>query len=90
MSAGAPTERREAVAKLAQTYMSGGQRHRAVAALERALGEDPKAVSLWNILASLHREAAHFTPVISFAFFRRKRGHSNDRTTCQAPPQERL
>ena len=59
MSAGAPTERREAVAKLAQTYMSGGQRHRAVAALERALGEDAKAVSLWNMLASLHREASH-------------------------------
>jgi len=59
LSTGAPTERREAVAKLAQTYMNGGQRHRAVAALERALGEDAKAVVLWNMLASLHREAGH-------------------------------
>ena len=59
MSTGAPSERREAVAKLAQTYLSGGQRHRAVAALERALGEDPKAVALWNMLANLHREASH-------------------------------
>jgi tetratricopeptide (TPR) repeat protein len=59
MSAGTPSERRVAVVKLAQTYLSGGQRHRAVAALERALGEDPKAVSLWNMLAGLHREASH-------------------------------
>ncbi|MBN2573424.1 MAG: tetratricopeptide repeat protein [Deltaproteobacteria bacterium] len=59
LSAGAPSERREAVAKLAQTYLAGGQRHRAVAALERALGEDGKAATLWNMLASLHREAGH-------------------------------
>ena len=59
MSAGAPAKRREAVVRLAQTYLAGGQRHRAVAALERALGEDPRAVPLWHMLASLHREAAH-------------------------------
>jgi tetratricopeptide (TPR) repeat protein len=59
MSAGAPAEKREAVAKLAQTYLEGGQRHRAVAALERALGEDPEASALWIMLARLHREAAH-------------------------------
>src|SRR5450759_3504065 len=46
MSTGAPSERREAVVKLAQTYLSGGQRHRAVAAL-------------CNMLAGLHREASH-------------------------------
>jgi len=59
MSAGAPAEKREAVAKLAQTYLEGGQRHRAVAALERALGEDPEAGTLWTMLARLHREAGH-------------------------------
>jgi len=59
MSAGAPAEKRAAVAKLAQTYLEGGQRHRAVAALERALGEDPEAGALWIMLARLHREAGH-------------------------------
>jgi tetratricopeptide (TPR) repeat protein len=59
MSAGAPAEKLEAVAKLAQTYLEGGQRHRAVAALERALGEDPEAGVLWIMLARLHREAGH-------------------------------
>ena len=59
MSAGAPAKKREAVAKLAQTYLEGGQRHRAVAALERALGEDPEASALWTMLARLHREAGH-------------------------------
>jgi tetratricopeptide (TPR) repeat protein len=59
MSAGAPSEKRAAVAKLAQTYLEGGQRHRAVAALERALGEDPEASALWTMLARLHREAGH-------------------------------
>jgi tetratricopeptide (TPR) repeat protein len=59
MSAGAPAEKRAAVVKLAQTYLEGGQRHRAVAALERALGEDPEAGVLWILLARLHREAAH-------------------------------
>ena len=59
MSTGAPAEKRQAVVKLAQTYLDGGQRHRAVAALERALGEDPTAAELWNMLARLHREAHH-------------------------------
>jgi tetratricopeptide (TPR) repeat protein len=59
MSAGVPAEKREGVAKLAQTYLEGGQRHRAVAALERALSEDPEAGSLWTLLARLHREAEH-------------------------------
>ena len=59
LSAGAPAERLPAVLKLAQTYLAGGQRHRAVAALERGVGEDPKAVALWDMLARLHREAGH-------------------------------
>jgi tetratricopeptide (TPR) repeat protein len=59
MSTGAPAEKRAAVVKLAQTYLEGGQRHRAVAALERALEEDPEAGVLWTMLARLHREAAH-------------------------------
>jgi tetratricopeptide (TPR) repeat protein len=59
MSTGAPAEKRQAVVKLAQTYLDGGQRHRAVAALERALGDDPKADELWTMLARLHREAHH-------------------------------
>jgi len=59
MSAGPPAQKREAVAKLAQTYLDGGQRHRAVAALERALGEDPEASALWLMLERLHREAGH-------------------------------
>ncbi len=59
MSTGAPAEKRAAVAKLAQTYLEGGQRHRAVAALERALGEEPEASELWTMLARLHREAGH-------------------------------
>ncbi len=59
MSTGAPAEKRQAVAKLAATYLDGGQRHRAVAALERALGEDPTAAELWTMLARLHREAHH-------------------------------
>ena len=59
MSAGAPAEKRESAAQLAQTYLEGGQRHRAVAALERALADDPEASALWTLLARLHREAAH-------------------------------
>ena len=59
MSAGAPADKREGVIKLAQTYLDGGQRHRAVAALERALGEDPEGDLLWTMLARLHREAGH-------------------------------
>jgi len=59
LATGAPVERRAAVLKLAQTYLSGGQRHRAVAALERGLGEDPKAGELWEMLARLHRESGH-------------------------------
>jgi len=59
MSTGAPADKRESVIKLAQTYLDGGQRHRAVAALERALGEDPEGDLLWTMLARLHREAGH-------------------------------
>jgi tetratricopeptide (TPR) repeat protein len=56
---GTPAEKRATVAKLAQTYLDGGQHHRAVAALERALAEDPEAESLWTMLVRLHREAGH-------------------------------
>jgi golgin subfamily B member 1 len=59
MSAGVPTEKRNAATHLAEVYLAGGQRHRAVATLERALGEDPKADALWVMLANLHRESHH-------------------------------
>ena len=59
VSTGAPADRRKAAVKLAQTYLDGGLRHRAVAALERALDEDPTASELWDMLARLHREAHH-------------------------------
>lgn len=59
MASATPTEKRQSVARLAQTYLDGGQRHRAVAALERTLEEDPKAIDLWTMLASLHRQAGH-------------------------------
>jgi Tfp pilus assembly protein PilF len=64
LASGGLAERQQAVAKLARTYLEGGQRHRAVAALERALAEDAKAVELWNLLASLHREAGHHDALV--------------------------
>ncbi len=88
MSASAPTEKREAVAKLAQTYVEGGQRHRAVAALERALGEDPAASALWTMLARLHREAGHHEALLRalLAFS----AHTQDPETVVACAREAL
>jgi tetratricopeptide (TPR) repeat protein len=88
MSAGAPAEKREAVAKLAQTYLEGGQRHRAVAALERALGEDPEAGSLWTMLARLHREAGHHEALVRV--LAAQAAHTQDAETVVACAREVL
>lgn len=64
LATGAPSDKRQSVAKLARTYLEGGQRHRAVAALERALAEDGKALELWNLLAGLHRDAGHHEALV--------------------------
>ena len=49
--------RNEVAARLAGAYVAAGQRHRAIACLERALGEFPRADRLWTMLADLYREA---------------------------------
>ncbi len=88
MSTGAPAEKRESVAKLAQTYLDGGQRHRAVAALERALGEDPAAGALWTMLARLHREAGHHEALVRV--LSAYATHTQDRDTVVACAREVL
>jgi tetratricopeptide (TPR) repeat protein len=49
--------RNEVAARLAAAYVAAGQRHRAIACLERALDEFPRADSLRTTLAGLYREA---------------------------------
>ena len=56
--------------RLAAAYVAAGQRHRAIACLERALGEFPRADRLRNTLAGLYREA----PVLGAAGARPRRG----------------
>lgn len=56
LGTGAPGDRVKAACKLAETYHQAGQSHRGVAALERALADEPRSVELWTMLAGLHRE----------------------------------
>ena len=49
--------RSEVAARLAGAYVAAGQRHRAIACLERALGESPRTERLRTMLADLYREA---------------------------------
>jgi tetratricopeptide (TPR) repeat protein len=64
LAAGMSGDKVKAACKLAETYRNAGQSHRAVAALERALAEDPSAVELWKMLAGLHREAGHHEALV--------------------------
>ena len=50
-------------AALATAYLAAGQRHRAVACLERALDEEPRADALRSRLADLYREAEAWEPL---------------------------
>ncbi len=49
--------RTEVTARLARAHLAAGQRHRAVACLERALGDWPRAEGLRTMLADLYRAA---------------------------------
>jgi tetratricopeptide (TPR) repeat protein len=49
--------RSEVTVRLARAYLAAGQRHRAVAALERALADAPRAEQLRTMLADLYRAA---------------------------------
>ena len=55
--------RNEVAARLAAAYVAAGQRHRAIACLERALGEFPRADGLRDKLAGLYREAQSWEPL---------------------------
>jgi len=56
-------DRIEVAARLAGAYVAAGQRHRAIACLERALGESPRADRLRTMLAGLYREAQSWEPL---------------------------
>jgi tetratricopeptide (TPR) repeat protein len=49
--------RAEVAVRLARAYLSAGQRHRAIACLERTLTDLPAAEALRNMLADLYRSA---------------------------------
>jgi tetratricopeptide (TPR) repeat protein len=55
--------RTEVAARLAGAYTSAGQRHRAIACLERVLGEFPRADQLRTRLADLYRDAQSWEPL---------------------------
>jgi tetratricopeptide (TPR) repeat protein len=55
--------RNEVATRLAGAYVAAGQRHRAIASLERALGEFPGADALRNMLAGFYREAQAWEPL---------------------------
>jgi hypothetical protein len=55
--------RNEVATRLAGAYVSASQRHRAIACLERALGESPRADHLRTTLADLYREAGQWEPL---------------------------
>lgn len=64
LSMGETAEKQQAVTRLAELYLKGGQKHRAVITLERVLSEDPKVDGLWVFLAKLHRESEHFEALV--------------------------
>jgi tetratricopeptide (TPR) repeat protein len=53
----------DVAASLATAYLAAGQRHRAVACLERALDEQPRAEPLRARLSDLYREAEAWEPL---------------------------
>ena len=55
--------RSEVAARLAAAYLAAGQRHRAIACLERALDEFPRADRLRTMLADLYRDAQSWEPL---------------------------
>ncbi len=55
--------RDEVADRLAVTYLAAGQRHRAIACLERALAESPRAEPLRTRLAELYRGAGAWEPL---------------------------
>jgi len=55
--------RNEVAARLAAAYVTAAQRHRAIACLERALGEFPRADQLRSTLAGFYRDAQSWEPL---------------------------
>ena len=55
--------RNEVAARLAGAYVAAHQRHRAIASLERALGEFPRADQLRTMLADFYRGAEAWEPL---------------------------
>ena len=55
--------RNEVAARLAGAYVAAQQRHRAIASLERALGEFPRADQLRTMLADFYRGAEAWEPL---------------------------
>jgi thioredoxin-like negative regulator of GroEL len=53
----------EVAGALATAHLAAGQRHRAIACLERVLGDAPQADSLRDRLAGLYREAESWEPL---------------------------
>ena len=53
----------DVAAALATAHLAAGQRHRAIACLERVLGDEPGADSLRDRLAGLYREAEVWEPL---------------------------
>jgi tetratricopeptide (TPR) repeat protein len=88
LAAGMSGDKVKAACKLADTYRNAGQSHRAVAALERALAEDPSAVELWKMLAGLHREAGHHEALVRVQT--ECAIHSDDREVVVAAAREVL
>jgi tetratricopeptide (TPR) repeat protein len=64
LAMGETAAKQQAVTRLAELYLKGGQKHRAVVTLERVLGEDPKVDALWVMLAKLHRESEHHEALV--------------------------
>jgi hypothetical protein len=55
--------RADVAAALATAHLAAGQRHRAIACLERALSDEPRADGLRDRLAALYREAEAWEPL---------------------------
>jgi len=88
LAAGMSGDKVKAACNLAETYRKAGQSHRAVAALERALGEEPSADVLWKMLAGLHREAGHHEALVRVQT--ECAAHSDDREVVLAAAREVL
>ena len=88
LTTGAPGDKVKAACKLADTYQKAGQSHRGVAALERALADEPSSVELWTMLAGLLRDSGNDEALVrALTDFC---AHSDDRELVVAAAREVL